>query len=90
MIPTALFVWLISHQSAVLFSQNKPTTSNQTAVLFSQNKSTPATSHQPNKQAYTLPLLIVMWMLLLHLINFIHTLMERIENLYCQFAGSAG
>jgi hypothetical protein len=33
----ALFVWLISHQAAVLFSQNKPT-----VVLFSQNKSAPA------------------------------------------------
>jgi hypothetical protein len=33
---TALFVWLISHQPAVLFSHNKSTTSNQPAVLFSQ------------------------------------------------------
>jgi xanthine/CO dehydrogenase XdhC/CoxF family maturation factor len=47
----ALFAWLISHQPAVLFSQNKPATSNQTAVLFSQNKPAPAISHQPNKQA---------------------------------------
>jgi hypothetical protein len=46
-----LFVWLISHQSAVLFSQNKPATGNQPAVLFSQNKPAPATSHQPNEQA---------------------------------------
>jgi hypothetical protein len=30
----ALFVWLISHQLAVLFSQNKPVTSNQPSVLF--------------------------------------------------------
>jgi hypothetical protein len=45
-----LFVWLISHQSAVLFSQNKPVTSNQPAVLFSQNKSAPAINHQPNEQ----------------------------------------
>jgi hypothetical protein len=43
-ITCALFVWLITHQPAVLFSQNKPATSNQTAVLFSQNKSAPATS----------------------------------------------
>jgi hypothetical protein len=43
----ALFVWLISHQSAVLFSQNKPATSNQPAVLLSQNKTTPDTRHQP-------------------------------------------
>jgi hypothetical protein len=46
-----LFVWLISHQSAVFFSQNKPSTSNQSAVLFFQNKPAPATSHQPNEQA---------------------------------------
>jgi hypothetical protein len=44
-----LFVWLISHQPAVLFSQNKLATSNQPTVLFSQNK--PAVSHQPNEQA---------------------------------------
>jgi hypothetical protein len=42
---TALFTWLISHQPAVLFSQNKPATNNQSAVLFSQNKSAPAISH---------------------------------------------
>jgi hypothetical protein len=48
---SALFVWLISHQPAVLFSQNKPATSNQPAVLFSHNKSAPAISHQPNEQA---------------------------------------
>jgi hypothetical protein len=47
----ALFVRLISHQPAVLFSQNKPATSNQPTVLFSQNKSAPAISHQPNEQA---------------------------------------
>jgi hypothetical protein len=46
-----LFVWLISHQPAVLFSQNKPATRNQPTVLFSQNKSAPAISHQPNEQA---------------------------------------
>jgi hypothetical protein len=46
-----LFVWLISHQPAVLFSQNKLATSNQPTVLFSQNKSAPAISHQPNEQA---------------------------------------
>jgi hypothetical protein len=39
-----LFVWLISHQPVVLFSQNKSATSNQPTVLFSQNKSAPATS----------------------------------------------
>jgi hypothetical protein len=42
----SLFAWLISHQPAVLFSQNKSATSNQPVVLFSQNK--PATS-QPNR-----------------------------------------
>jgi hypothetical protein len=47
----ALFAWLISHQSTVLFSQNKPATSNQPAVLLSQNKPAPAISHQPNEQA---------------------------------------
>jgi hypothetical protein len=46
-----LFAWLISHQPTVLFSQNKPATSNQAAVLFSQNKPAPTISHQPNEQA---------------------------------------
>jgi hypothetical protein len=41
----------INHQSAVLFSQNKPVTSNQPAVLFSQNKSAPVINHQPNEHA---------------------------------------
>jgi hypothetical protein len=48
---TSLFVWLISHQPSVLFSQNKSAISNQPTVLFSQNKTTPAISHQPNEQA---------------------------------------
>jgi hypothetical protein len=39
-----MFFWLISHQPAVFFSQNKLATSNQTAVLFSQNKPAQATS----------------------------------------------
>jgi hypothetical protein len=56
--PKSLFVRLISHQPAVLFSQNKPATSNQPAVLFSQNKSAPAISHQPNEQAESGRLLI--------------------------------
>jgi hypothetical protein len=47
----ALFAWLISHQLAILFSQNKPATSNQQTILFSQNKPAPATSHQPTEQA---------------------------------------
>jgi hypothetical protein len=40
----AVFAWIISHQPAVLFSHNKPDTSNQSAVLFFKNKS--ATSQQ--------------------------------------------
>jgi hypothetical protein len=47
----SLFDWLISHQPAVLFSQNKPATNNQPTVLFSQNKPAPAISHQPTEQA---------------------------------------
>jgi hypothetical protein len=47
----SLFAWLISHQPAVLFSQNKPATSNQPALLFSQNKPAPAINHQPTEQA---------------------------------------
>jgi hypothetical protein len=47
----SLFVRLISHQPAVLFSQNKPATNNQPTVLFSHNKPAPAISHQPNEQA---------------------------------------
>jgi hypothetical protein len=50
----ALFAWLISHQPAVLFSENKSATSNQPTVLFSQNKSAPAISHQPTEQAASL------------------------------------
>jgi hypothetical protein len=44
-ITIALFAWLISHQPAVLFSQNKPASNNQPTVLFSQNKPTSAISH---------------------------------------------
>jgi hypothetical protein len=47
----ATFVWLISHQPVVLFSQNKPATSNQPPALFSQKKTAPAISQQPNEQA---------------------------------------
>jgi hypothetical protein len=43
-----VFAWLINHQPAVLFSQDKPATSKQPSVLFSQNKPTPAISHQPS------------------------------------------
>jgi hypothetical protein len=48
---STLFVWLISHQPTVLFSQNKSAISNQSTVLFSQNKSAPAINHQPTEQA---------------------------------------
>jgi hypothetical protein len=47
----SLFAWLISHQSTVLFSRNKPATSNQPAILFSQNKPAAAISHQPTEYA---------------------------------------
>jgi hypothetical protein len=47
----SLFARLISHQPAVLFSQNKLATGNQPAVLFSQNKPAPAISHKPTEQA---------------------------------------
>jgi hypothetical protein len=43
-------VWLISHQPAILFFQNKSAISNQPTVLFSQNKPAPAISHQPTEQ----------------------------------------
>jgi hypothetical protein len=55
----ALFAWLISHQLAVLFSHNKPATSNQAAVLFSQNKPAPDISHQPTEQAAFRPLIFL-------------------------------
>jgi hypothetical protein len=41
----ALFAWLISHQPAVLFSQNKSATNNQPAVLFLSAQT--SISHQP-------------------------------------------
>jgi hypothetical protein len=53
-IPSPCSFWLISHQPAVFFSQNKPATNNQPAVLFSQNKPAPAISHQPNEHAEVL------------------------------------
>jgi hypothetical protein len=52
---SALFVWLISHQPTVLFSQNKAAITTQPAVLFSQNKpvitTQPAVLFSPNKPA---------------------------------------
>jgi hypothetical protein len=56
MLLCALFVWLISHQPAVLFSQNKSAISNQPTVIPSQNKPAPAISHQPTEQAGTFSL----------------------------------
>jgi hypothetical protein len=44
---TVLIAWLISHQPAILFSQNKPVTNNHPAVLLSRNKPTLATGYQP-------------------------------------------
>jgi hypothetical protein len=55
-----VFVRLISHQPAVLFSQNKPATSNQPTVFFSHNKPAPAISHQPNEQAADVTVLLLM------------------------------
>jgi hypothetical protein len=50
---TTLLAWLISHQPAVLSSQNKPATSDKPTVLFSQNKpAPPVISHQPNEHDY--------------------------------------
>jgi hypothetical protein len=46
-----MLIWLINYQPTVLFSQNKPATSNLRAVLFSRIKSALVTSHQPNEQA---------------------------------------
>jgi hypothetical protein len=47
----SLFVWLFSHQPAVLFSQNKSAISNQPTLLFFRNKSAPAiVSHRQNEQ----------------------------------------
>jgi hypothetical protein len=40
-----LFLWLISHQPAVLFSQNKLATSNQPTTLVPSEQI--STSHQP-------------------------------------------
>jgi hypothetical protein len=51
----SLFIRLISHQPAVLFSQNKPAINNQPTIFFSHNKSAPAISHQPNEQAVSWP-----------------------------------
>jgi hypothetical protein len=41
----ALFVWIISHQPAVLFSQSKTAITNQPAVFFLSEQT--STSHQP-------------------------------------------
>jgi hypothetical protein len=39
-----MFVWLISHQPAVFFSQNKPTTDHQPTILNQHHQ--PATSQK--------------------------------------------
>jgi hypothetical protein len=44
----ALFVWLISHQLAVLFSQNEPATSQQYFYLR-KNQHQPSATGQTNK-----------------------------------------
>jgi hypothetical protein len=44
----ALFAWLISHQPAVLFSHNKPATSNQYSSLRT-NQHQPSATSQPNR-----------------------------------------
>jgi hypothetical protein len=41
-----LFVWLMSHRPAVLFSHNKPVISNQPAVLYFRTN-----QHQPSEHA---------------------------------------
>jgi hypothetical protein len=43
-----LFAWLISHQPAVLFSQNKPATSQQYSSLR-RNQHQPSATSQPNR-----------------------------------------
>jgi hypothetical protein len=46
----ALFPWLISHQAAVLFSQNKSATSNQPTVLsLRTNQHQPSATSQTNR-----------------------------------------
>jgi hypothetical protein len=50
-VKVGMFAFLIGHQPAVLFTQNKLATSNLSAVFFSQNKSAPAISHLTNEQA---------------------------------------
>jgi hypothetical protein len=44
-----LFICLINHEPAVLFSKNKPATSNQPAVLFSEHQQ-PTTSQTNRPQ----------------------------------------
>jgi hypothetical protein len=49
----------MSHQSAVLFFQNKSATSNQPTIFFSQNKSASTINHQPNEQGVDIKTLLV-------------------------------
>jgi hypothetical protein len=45
----ALFIWLISNQITILFSENKSAINHQSEIFFSQNKSASPTSYQPNE-----------------------------------------
>jgi hypothetical protein len=47
----ALFVWIISHQPALRFSQNKPAISKQYFSLRTNQHQSSLISHQPNEQA---------------------------------------
>jgi hypothetical protein len=47
---SALFVGLINHRTTILFSQNKPATSNQPTIVFLRtNEHQPLTTSQTNK-----------------------------------------
>jgi hypothetical protein len=50
---SALFVWLISHQPAVLFSKQTSHQQPASSTFLSEQTSTRAISQQPNEQAGT-------------------------------------
>jgi hypothetical protein len=54
----SLFVRLISHKPAVLFSQNKSATGNQSAVPFLSEQVSTSHHHQPNGRAAVLEMRI--------------------------------
>jgi hypothetical protein len=56
----ALFVWLISHQPTVLFSQNKPVITNQPSPTSQQYFSLRTNQHQPSATGRTNRLLLCM------------------------------